>query len=464
MSEPLVPGHHRFCAPASACGAASSQKEHRVEPDRHFETVVVGAGVVGACVAYEVSQRGTEVLVVDAGEDVGAGCSWANAGLLSPEHVEPLTTPTNVALGLRYMLRADSPFHVNPNPGLAPWLLRFAASSGPRRAARLTALLRQLARDSLTLHHEYADAGLRTSLRSTGSLDVLLDEKSLERTRRQTLLPGHRLLDEMEARELEPTLGPLAGALWHPDDAMVESRAFVRAVLGAAREHGAETWWRAGVRKILPHRSGVVLDIGHRSISCNTVVLAAGVGTRRLAADCGVRAPLEPGVGYVVDVPPTIGPTRPITFKELKVVATPYPDRLRLSGTMDLGATSGRLDPRRVRAMVAAAGRGMPSVPTGAPLQVWAGQRPCTPDGVPMLGRSARVPEIALAAGHSMWGVILGPISGRLLAEDLAGDRPGALDGAFAPDRFGPAATRRVVRRGARPVTMAHELAHSLGS
>ena len=135
-----------------------------------------------------------------------------------------------------------------------------------------------------------------------------------------------------------------------------------------------------------------------------------------------------------MDVPRSGTPRRPVTFKELKVVATPYDDRLRLSGTMDLGARPDRVDPRRVQAIVRAAERGLPRVPTSAPLQIWTGQRPCTPDGVPMLGRSARAPEIALAAGHGMWGVVLGPVTGRLVAENVLDGT--AVDPDFDADRF----------------------------
>ncbi len=407
-----------------------------MKPVRHVEHVVVGAGVVGSCVAYELVRRGAEVLVLDAGDDVGAGCSWANAGLLSPTHVEPLTTPTNIALGLRYLWRTDSPFHVRPHLRMVPWLLRFAASSGPRRAAALTARMQELARASLSLHHDYVDRGVQTGLRSSGALDVYLSQRTYDRALHAPNSLGHQVLDATQTRALEPALGPVAGSTLHTDDAMLESRTFVRAVLTAATPHGADVWWSTPVRALGAHKRGALLDLGDRVVTCGQVTLAAGMGTVRLAASCGVQVPLQPGIGYVVDVPPASGPTRPVTFKELKVVATPYEDRLRLSGTMDLGAAPNRINPKRVQAMTAAAARGLPHVPTASPLQVWTGQRPCTPDGVPMLGRSDRAPELVLATGHGMWGLMLAPISGRIVAEDATDGGPRTQDADFSSDRF----------------------------
>jgi D-amino-acid dehydrogenase len=407
-----------------------------VQPQRHVETVVIGGGVIGACIAYELSQRGQEVLVVDSGEDVGGGCSYANAGLLSPGHVEPLTTPANVALGLRYLAQADGPFRLSPKPRLAPWLLRFLASSGRARAANLTARMRELAHDSLALHHQYIDAGVATGLRASGSLDVYVDETTWESRKQRALSEGERFLEGSEALDFEPTLRHAAGAVLNADDAMLESRTFVRAVLDAAVSSGGEVWWSTRVHRVMPHLSGALLDLGDRSVSCGTVVLAAGVQTRQLARDCGLRAPLEPGIGYVVDLPPHQGPDLPVTFKELKVVATPYADRLRLSGTMDLGARPDLINPSRVRALTNAASRGLTNVSTAAPVQVWTGQRPCLPDGVPMLGRSRKRPEVVMAAGHGMWGLILAPITGRLLAHEIATGQELPLDSAFAPDRF----------------------------
>jgi D-amino-acid dehydrogenase len=112
-------------------------------PYRGADIVVIGAGAVGASIAYESARRGASVLVLDGGAGPWAGCSYANAGLLSPAHVEPLATPKNVAAGIRFLFSPHSPFHVHPDPRLLPWLARFVRSAGPSRVRRLTARMQR---------------------------------------------------------------------------------------------------------------------------------------------------------------------------------------------------------------------------------------------------------------------------------------------------------------------------------
>jgi len=412
---------------------------------QHPDVLVIGAGVVGAAVAHELAARGAGVTVVDEGPDVGHGCSYANAGLLAPAHVEPLTTPQNLAAGLRYLLRRDSPFHLSPSPRLAPWLVRFAAASTPARARRLTALLRELAWESLAQHRAYAAAGWRTGLSDSGSLDVYL---TLERFATATAGAagsdgGHgvRVLTAEQARELVPGLGRVAGAVLHEQDATCDTQAFARAALAAATGAGATVRWGTHVRRLEPHGGGLRAELdagpgGAGTVTPGAVVVAAGLGSTRLLRPLGVRLPMTGGKGYVIDVPPQAGPPMALTFKELKVVATPYPDRLRFCGTMDLGETGDGLVQRRVDAVRRAAAAGLPGVDTGRPVQVWAGQRPCLADGVPAIGPVRSVPGLHLATGHGMWGLVLAPVTAALVAATIT---QGLRDDRFAPlapDRF----------------------------
>ena len=405
------------------------------------DVLVVGAGVVGAATAYELARRGVDVAVVDAGPGIGSGCSHANAGLLAPEHVEPLTTPANIWTGLRSLPRRDSPFHITPSARIVPWLARFAAASRPERARALTRTMRALSRRSLGMHREYAAAGLDTGFRQDGSLDVFLTADRFAAAVRRLGGRHHdgvRVLDADAARAVEPGLGDIAGAIMHGEDATCETRAFARACLRAAEERGARVHWNTdvpGLRTVAGRVVGAHTGLG--PVAAGAVVVAAGLASNALTARLGVRLPLLGGKGYVVDVPPQGRPALPLTFAELKVVATPYPDRLRLCGTMDLGDPGDRLVASRVTAIRRAARRGLPAVDTSRPVQVWAGQRPCTADGIPVIGPSSRVPGLHVATGHGMWGLILAPATAVAVADGIAGV-PGDADLAvFSPDRFG---------------------------
>lgn len=400
------------------------------------DVLVVGAGVVGASIAYEVARRGASVRVVDAGAGPGAGCSFANAGLLSPSHVEPLTTPANVAAGLRYLPDPRSPFHIRPEPRLVPWLARFAAASTPRRARRLTRLLRSMAVRSVALHTEYGDA-LGTGLRQAGSLDAYLTHRRWSRVTAPATADDS-LLDRAEAVRAEPALGRVAGAVRHRSDAHLDTLAFVQAVLRAARDQGVRVCWGEEVRRFHGHGDKVTaVETSGGTVTVGEVVLAAGLGTDALAAKLGLHLPLRGAKGYVVDLQVSGDvPVEPVTFKELRVVATPYADRLRLSGTLELGTDAMPPSPLRRQAVVDAGRRGLPRMHVERETLAWSGLRPCTADGVPAIGRTHRRRNVSIAAGHGMWGLVLGPVTGETVARTLLDPTPPEIDPALSPDRF----------------------------
>lgn len=420
-------------------------------PHRGADVVVIGGGVIGASIAYESARRGASVLVLDGGAGPGAGCSYANAGLLSPAHVEPLATPKNVAAGVRFLFSPRSPFHVHPDPRLVPWLARFVRSAGPSRARRLTARMRRLAADSLRLHADYAAAGLDTGFQRRGALDVHLTERGWSRA----LAAAHpsadaRWLDADQARELEPSLGRLAGAVYHPEDAQVGSRSFVRSTLEAAARHGARVSWGTPVTRLV--RAGARLcgvETAEGTVGADHVVLAAGLGSAALGRGIGLRLPLRGAKGYVVDLDVAgAAPRIPVTFKERRVVATPYADRLRLSGTLELGDDTPTVNQRRVLAIRDAGRLGLPRLDVRRTLETWAGLRPSTPDGVPAIGRTGRADNLVVATGHGMWGLVLAPVTGELVAQGIVEDAPVLAETDFSPDRF--AAPTRAAR--AKPV------------
>lgn len=407
------------------------------------DVIIIGAGAVGASIAYELAKRGASVIVIDAGKDIGNGCSYANAGLLAPSHVEPLATPANVAAGLRYMFSPGSPFYVRPTPRLIPWFARFVAAAGPKRAQALTARMRELADRSLQLHGEYAATGLKTGFRKSGTMDVFFTEKHFQQTTRALRQPAtgpstHEVLSAMEARELEPTLGEISGAVYREDEAQCGSQDFVRATLDAAVDHGARVLWDTKVNHLSLRGDQIVaVDTSGGRFTADTYVIAAGLGSEELCNQVGLKMPMAGAKGYVVDLAVTgPAPRIPLTFKELKVVSTPYPDRLRLCGTLELGSDPMAVSERRVQAIRNAGKRGLPDLRVQRTIQTWAGQRPCTADGVPSLGRSDIRPNVVVAAGHGMWGLMLAPVTGELVARGVLEAAPTLHEATFSPDRF----------------------------
>ena len=407
------------------------------------DVVVIGAGAVGASTAYELARRGASVEVLDAGAGPGNGCSYANAGLIAPSHVEPLATPANVTSGLRYMLRRDSPFYVSPKPHLAPFLARFAASARPRRVRLLTERMRELAIRSLAMHEQYAKEGLTTSFHRSGLMDVFLTESrftgAVEALARNRDALPHEVLSAERAREIEPLLGDIAGGLLRPNEAHCDSLEFVGSLLHAAEACGATLRWNTTVRQLHSQDGRIVAaETDSGRVAAGSFVIAAGVASEQLCHSVGLKLPMHGGKGYVVDVD-TEGPSPriPLSVREPRVVATPYPDRLRMCGTLELSDSGNRISDRRVQAIRDGIARTLPGLRVGRTQQTWAGQRPCTADGVPAIGASRAHRNLVLAAGHAMWGLTLGPVTGEMVAQGLLEEAPTLHEAAFSPDRFG---------------------------
>ncbi len=400
------------------------------------DLIVVGAGVTGATVAREAARRGLGVVVLEAAPDIGGGCSYANAALIAPEHVAPLATPAALRDAARQLVRRPAAVRIHPDPGLVAWLSRLAAASVSERSRQGATLLRELAAHSAALHEGYAAAGLAPTYRRSGSVDVYLRP------------PGRKAGPALSAaalRRLEPALGLIHGGDHHPDEAILESRSYIHHMLADAEQAGARVLFGHGATGLETDRGRVsaVRTAGGR-VRADHVVIASGLGTARLAAGLGVDLPLRGGRGYIVDLERSERtPQMAVRFKEHRVVVTPLPDRVRVAGYMEFGAEGTPLDSRRSRQLLDVALGGLPPLMGQRILDVWAGERPCTSDGLPAIGSTQAAAGLSFAVGHGMWGLVLAPVTAHLVLVDLL-DGAGAVPSLLSPDRFtrrlGPAA------------------------
>jgi D-amino-acid dehydrogenase len=174
-------------------------------------------------------------------------------------------------------------------------------------------------------------------------------------------------------------------------------------------------------------------------MSAEEVVLAAGAWTPVLARQVGVFVPVEAGKGYHVDLEAgEADPDLPVWFPESRVIVTPLPGRLRLAGTLELAGLDLRVDRRRVEAVARAGREGLAGLAGRRTVEVWRGLRPCSPDGLPIVGRADEVENLVLATGHGMMGLTLAPVTGRLVAEIVAGTEPSHDLAPLRPGRFQP--------------------------
>ena len=406
------------------------------------DVVVVGGGAIGVSAALELASRGARVTLLEQGAELAAGCSAGNAGLICPSHSAPIANPAALRQGLRWMLKSDSPFYLRPRPSVMPWIARFVAASRAGRAEAGTRAIRELSLASLELHAALAEVGIETSFERRGVLNVYETEDGLvagtreaERSRMRT-----EILEPEKARELEPSLGPsIAGAVYYPEEAHCDPLRFVHAVGRAAAEAGAEIRTGVEVRGLRRRDGHVAVDTSEGELHPEAVVLAAGAWTSELARPLGVFLPLEAGKGYHVDLEPAEGdPQVPVFMQESRVIATPLEGRLRLAGTLELAGLDLSISGKRVEAIRRAGARVLRGQEGRQTLEVWSGLRPCTPDGLPVIGRPAGIDGLVLATGHAMKGLSLAPVTGRLVAEVVTGEPPSHDLAPFSPNRFRP--------------------------
>ncbi|NUH36533.1 FAD-dependent oxidoreductase [Streptomyces samsunensis] len=392
--------------------------------------VVVGAGMVGLATAWSLLNHGVEVTVVER-RHPAAGASWGNAGWLSPALMLPLPEPAALRYGLRGLLSPESPVYIPPRPAprLARFLLTFTRNCTPRRWRVLAATFAMLGRQALDAYDTLAADGVAEptrpaepcliAFRTAAERAAMVEE--LEQARAAGFTIAYEPVDGDRARALEPALGDAIGAAVElHGQRYLNPGNFVRALADAVRERGGEILERTEVSGIRDLGRGVAVTTSGGQLHADVAVVATGAWLDALVRPFGVRVPVQAGRGYSFSVPAEGAPTRPTYLAAQKVVCTPLGEgRLRVAGMMELAPAERPVDPRRIRAIIAAARPLLRGIDWAARTDTWVGARPCTPDGLPLIGPTGS-PRVYVNGGHGMWGVALGPLSGRLLAEAIA--------------------------------------------
>ena len=402
------------------------------------QVAVIGAGMVGLATAWFLQEAGVQVTVYER-DHVGAGASWGNAGWLTPALTAPLTEPAVLRYGLRAVLSPRSPVYLplRADRALLRFLTGFVAHSTGRWWRRGMAAYVPLNERALEAFDTLAAGGVPAATHRA--------ETFLACFRRERQAAG--LLAELEAirdagqdvsfspvtgrraRALESTLTDRVGAAVQiTGQRYVHPPESVWSLALAVRYRGGQVVQGVDVTDLRHERGGVAVisQAGQRQLH-DAVVLATGAELGRLAGRFGVRQPVQAGRGYSFSVPVEQMPGGPLYFPTQRVALTPLGGRLRVAGMMEFRRPDDPLDPRRITAIVDAVRPFLTGVNLDERRNEWVGSRPCTPDGLPLLGRTAS-PRVFVAGGHGMWGIALGPLTGQLLAQTvLKGEAPPEL-------------------------------------
>jgi D-amino-acid dehydrogenase len=417
--------------------------------------VIVGAGVAGLSTAYYLRGLDHEVTIVDAAT-IGArsASSYGNGGWICPAQAGPLPEPGLTLTGFRALLNRDSSLYFDPAHlvRLVPWLLRFWSYSNSRDFEAGTRALAALGRRTFELTGGLVDAGLEFELHRLGMI-VAGEQSETVRAMEAKLRPmqefgyaAPRLLDDEALHALEPALSPRARAgllieeQWH-----VRADSFVAALGGALERMGVRIVENAPVTGFsVANRRVRSATTGAGEIDGDVFVLCAGSWSGSLSSRLGTRIPLQPGKGYtfMLDADPT--PRHGLLFSDLHAGATPLRDGVRMGGTMEFTGFNRSVDRRRIDPIFRGV-RAFLNVTSDAPRDEWAGLRPITADGLPIVDRLPRSDNAYIATGYSMLGMTMALPAGEALATMVStGVRPEVL-APFRADRF----PRWLIRRPA---------------
>lgn len=413
--------------------------------------VIIGGGAIGMASAYFLQRTGWDVTVVDR-DEMGHGCSYANACLIVPSHSHAIPAPGVIPQAVRWMLQRDSPFYVRPrfDRDFLRWMRlfrRYCTSEAQKRGFHALLALSQLSFDQYeTLLREgevdffFRRAGLLHVYVSDRGFTGALDEQ------KELAAAGFeaRRLSPDEARAVEPALGKaIAGGLRIEGEAHGHCYGYVHALVERLSRGGARFLaGRAVCRLSLSERrvTGVQLSDGAAEVEeldADLVVLAAGSWSASLVRSLGLDLPLQPAKGYSCTIDAYPGsPKIPILIKEKRVIITPLEKRLRFGGTLELAGFDTRLDPARYGAVVAAARSVLAEPFPLAHEEPWCGLRPVTPDGLPVIGRPREIEGLIVATGHAMLGFTQSPGTGKVVAELANEQAPSIPLEAFRVGRF----------------------------
>jgi len=412
------------------------------------ETLIIGGGAIGVCCAFYLNALGKKVLLVEK-NDICAGSSYGNAGLIVPSYSIPLAAPGVIGQGLKWMSKPHSPFYIKPRLdwSLLAWLWKFRGFCTMHQVRQSIPVLRDLHTASFKLYEDLANIdGMDFKLEKKGLLELFITQKGYDKGIKNIGLlkeygVENRVLPQKELPEfLEGIRTPTVGGAYRPHDAHLIPDRFVRQLARHLEKTGVRFLTSCEVldfetsgRRV----SGIKTTRGN--ILAEEIIVAGGAWSAELARKLQLNLAMQPAKGYSITFRrPTQCPDLPVALAESKVVLTPMADTLRVAGTLELAGFDQSINLGRVQAILKSVRAYLPDMDPDALelLEIWQGLRPCSPDGLPYLGRTPRYDNVILATGHGMLGISLAPITGKIVSQLSANDPPASNLAPLSVERF----------------------------
>ena len=407
--------------------------------------IVIGAGVIGAASALSLQADGHQVTLLDR-EAPCAGASFGNAGMIVNGSCVPTALPGVIFDVMRMAVQPLSPLSIRAEyfHKIFPWLLRFIWQSRSTAASNNAVHLRALTEHAVEHWQQLiAETELACYVEEAGWLKVYEKEASFAATSK-----ARRLMDETgtsydvlcrsEISDLEPNLAPIFNYGVYQKDCLRITNPYklVSGMVGLLLSRGGQ-FRQFSVDRLQPESNQVNLSGPAGTITADKVIVAAGAWSRSLAQQLGDNVPLDTERGYHLMLPESTRDllNAPVVNGESSFVLSPMDTGLRLSSQVEFGGLVASPNYSRVRSLLPLAKRMLPRLDTHEQ-STWMGFRPSLPDSLPVLGFSTKSKNVLYAFGHQHLGMTMGAVTGKLVADLLAG-RDSITDLApFRPNRF----------------------------
>lgn len=409
---------------------------------------VIGGGIIGLSAAHYLMKAGHQVTIIDQ-TDLADGCSFGNAGMIVPSHIIPLASPGMITKGIRWMFNSTSPFYIKPRISgeLIKWGWQFYRHSTKDHVERAAPVLKELSLLSKAMYQQLArELPFDFGFHERGLL-MLYQTKETEQEEMEAAAFANKLgieahvLSASEVQELEPDMRvSVRGGVFYPGDAHITPHALVSQWIALLKGQGVSFQSLTTVTSFVTESGKIkIIKTSKGDFDFDEVVIAAGSWSGSLVLGLGISLPMQAGKGYSFTLNKVEKNSRiPSIFMEARVAVTPMDSSLRFGGTMEITGVDHSINMNRVKGIVDAIPRYYPDLNVAMPdkKEVWHGLRPCSPDGLPYIGRTEKFANLVIATGHSFMGLSLGPGTGKLVAEIMNNEKNSVPVAPFNPERF----------------------------
>jgi D-amino-acid dehydrogenase len=422
------------------------------------DITIIGSGVIGLFSAYYLNQQGHEVTIIERsnGDD---GCSMGNAGMIVPSHFIPLAVPGMIEKSIKWMFNSESPFYIKPrlNLDLLSWGLKFYQAANKKQVERAMPALRDISLLSKSLYQDLAKTpDFDFSFEEKGLMMLCKTEHNFEEEieiakQANELGLKTKILTIKELHQLEPEVKPhVAGAIFYEGDAHLYPNQLVKNLKKHLENKGVKFLYNTEVTGFEFEKSEIKKTkirqvannvIQNSELRTQNLVISTGSWSPLLADMLNIGLPMQAGKGYSVTYEQNGGKKLniPSILLEARVAITPMSDNLiRFGGTMEIGGLNDEINMNRVRGIIKAVPSYFPDYQIDMPQkeQVWYGLRPCSPDGLPYIGRTNKYKNLVIASGHAMMGLSLAPATGKLVQEIIDNQKNSVEIDLYKPERY----------------------------